>query len=60
MGASKVTGHFFGGPMAKNILKGVILQHVKLHAFIIKWTIPSYITTSQSNYKKHDWSMDLG
>ena len=31
-------GHrsFFNGPIAKNILKGVLLQHVKLHAFIIK------------------------
>ena len=50
MAASEITGHFFAGPIAKNILKGVLLQHVKFHAFIIKWTIPSYITTSQPNY----------
>ena len=49
MADSEITGHFFDGPIAKNILKGVLLQHVKFHAFIIKWTIPSYITTSQPN-----------
>ena len=50
MAASEITGHFFDGTKAKNILNGVLLQHVKYHAFIIKWTIPSYITTSQPNY----------
>ena len=50
MAASQVTGHFCDGPIAKNILKGVLLQHVKFHAFIIKRTILSYITTSQPNY----------
>ena len=50
MAASEVTGHFLDGPIAKNILKGVLLQHVKFYAFIIKWTIPSNITTSQPNY----------
>ena len=53
MAASEVTGHFFIGPIVKNILKGVLLQQVKFHAFIIKWTIPSYITTSQPNYISH-------
>ena len=50
MAAGQVTGHFFDGPIAKNIFKGVLLQHVKFHVFIIKWTISSYITTSQPNY----------
>ena len=50
MAASQVTGNFFHGLIAKNILKGVLLQHVKNYAFIIKWTIHSYITTSQPNY----------
>ena len=36
MAASEITGHFVDGPIAKNILKGVLLQHVKFHAFIIK------------------------
>ena len=36
MAASEVTGHFFNGPIAKNILKGALLQHLKCHAFIIK------------------------
>ena len=49
MAASEVTGHFFNGTIAKNIIEGVLLQHVQLYAFIIKWTIPSYITTSQPN-----------
>ena len=49
MAASEVTGHCFDGPIDRNILKGVFLQHVKFHAFIIKLTIPSYITTSQPN-----------
>ena len=51
MAASQVAGHFCDGPIAKNILKGVLLQYVKFHAFIIKWTILSYITTSQPNYR---------
>ena len=51
MAANEVTDHIFDGPIAENILKGVLLQHVKFHAFIIKCTIPSYITTSQHNYK---------
>ena len=36
MAASQLTGHFFNGSIGKNILKGVLLQHVKFHAFIIK------------------------
>ena len=39
MAASEITGHFFDGPIAKNILKGVLLQHVKFHAFIIKGVV---------------------
>ena len=52
MAANQFTGHFFDGPIVKNIPKGVLLQHAKSHAFIIKWTIPSYITTSQPNYQQ--------
>ena len=42
MATSKVTGHFdshighFDSPIARNIPKSVVLQHVKFHAFIIK------------------------
>ena len=36
MAACEVTGHFFIGPIAKKILKGVLLQQVKFHAFVIK------------------------
>ena len=37
---------FLDDPIAENILKGVLLQHIIFHAFII----PSNITTSQPNY----------
>ena len=36
MAASEITGQFFDDPIAKKILKGVLLQHVKFHAFVIK------------------------
>ena len=50
MSANEITGHFFNGPIDKNIPQGVLLHYVKFHAFIIKWTIPSYIPISPPNY----------